>query len=186
MQTPPWKIEELFKVQPTNIEEWQPYAKLVSDLHRRLANDIWSFNSVVREVQQLDRSFPELKRWEALNAIQDKYYELLTEVGFWDRQAARSVAARKELCKTDQQIVMIGVADLNRSVKLMLKQVQTNVSVLVAAPNKMKDRFDEFGGLITEKWLDAEIEFADDRIRIVDQAEDQAFATAHYLSLIHI
>ena len=182
-QTPPWKIEELFQVEASlNIEEWQPYAKLISDLHRRLANDIWSFRSVVREVQELDRSFPELKRWEALKAIQDKYYELLSEVGLWDRQAARSVAARKDLCKTDLQIVLIGVADLNRSTKMMLDQVRNQVQVLVAAPNTMKDRFDEFGGLITEAWLDAKIEFPDDRIRIVDQAEDQAFATTHYIS----
>ena len=183
MQTPPWKIEELFQVKPEmHVEEWQPYAKLISDLHRRLANDIWSFRSVVREVQALDRSFPELKRWEALKAIQDKYYELLSDVGLWDRQAARSVAAKNQLCKTDLNIVMVGVADLNRSTVAMLQQVHENVTVLVAAPNTMKERFDEFGGLITQKWLDAKIEFPDSRIRIVDQAEDQAYAAAHYIS----
>ena len=183
MQTPSWKIQELFQIESGfNIEQWQPYAKLISDLHRRLASDIWSFRSVVREVQALDRSFPELKRWEALKAIQDKYYELLSEVGLWDRQAARSVAARNGLCKTDRQVLLIGVADLNRSTRAMLEQIRDNVSVLVAAPNTSKDHFDEFGGLITEKWIEAKIQFPDDRIRVVDQAEDQAFATAHYIT----
>ena len=182
MQTPRWTIEELFKVERgLNIEQWQPYAKLISELHRRLANDIWSFSSVVREVQKLDRSFPELKRWQALETIQNKYYELLSEVQLWDRQAARSVAARKNECRTDLQIIMIGVADLNRSVRTMLQQVRQNVSVLVAAPHTMKDRFDEFGGLITEQWMAAKISFPDNRIRVVDQAEDQAFAASHYI-----
>ena len=40
----------------------------------------------------------------------------------------------------------------------------------------------QLGGLITEQWLDAEVVFPSDRIRIVDRAEDQAFAATHYLS----
>ncbi|MEM9413707.1 MAG: hypothetical protein AAGA30_21545, partial [Planctomycetota bacterium] len=46
----------------------------------------------------------------------------------------------------------------------------------------MSDRFDEFGGIITDSWLNSSIEFPCDQIRIVDTAEDQAFAVTHYLA----
>ena len=181
--TPHEEMQHLFPGPPkTDLEQWQPYAKLVSDLHRRLGNDVWSFSSIVREVQEVDKNFRELDRWETLKTIQSRYYGFLNEVDLWDKQAARNVAVRKELCTTDKQIIMLGAADLNRATKFMLDQVRSNVRILVAAPRNLSDRFDEFGGLITEAWLHAEIEFPCDRLCIVDRAEDQAFAVAHYLS----
>ncbi len=97
-------------------------------------------------------------------------------------QAARNVAIRREQCKTDKQIVMIGAADLNRATLEMLAQVRPAVTVLVAAPLKLADRFDEFGSLITRQWLDVEITIPDSSILIVDHADDQAFAAAHYIT----
>ena len=183
-QSPPWELKEIVPHadKKKTLEDWQPIAQLISHLHRRLANDVWSFRSVVREVKQLKKKFHELKRWEALEAIQGRYYELLNEVDLWDMQAARNVAVKRNLCETDRQIVMIGAADLNRATSQMLGQVADNVSVLVAGPRKWADRFDEFGSLITEKWLDVEIKIPEENIRIVDQTDDQAFAAAHYVS----
>ncbi len=163
-------------------DAWQPYAKLLSDLHKRLGNDVWSFSSVVREVQKIDKNFRELDRWEALKAIQKRYYDILKEAEFWDKQAARNVAVKRELCSTDKRVIMIGTADLNRSTKMMLGQIRSQVQILVAAPRKLSARFDEFGGIVTEQWLHVPIEFPSDCIRIVDSAEDQSFAVAHYIS----
>lgn len=181
-QSPPWEIEELFgSTEKMTIEKWQSYATLISDLHQRLANDVWSFRSVVREVRNLDKSFREIKRWEVLEAIQGRYYELLNEAGLWDRQAARNFAIRRELCRADQAIVLIGIADLNQAVSAMLQQVRERVTVLVAAAPEMSSRFNEFGGLITEQWLGTDIRFPSERICYVDRVEDQAFAASYYL-----
>ena len=165
-------------------DQWQPYARLISELHKRLGNDVWSFSSVVREVQELDKNFRELERWKALEAIQRKYYAILKEVGLWDKQAARNVAVKRELCRTDKNIIMIGTADINRSTKFMLQQIRSQVQVLVAAPRNMAARFDEFGGIVTEQWLHAEINFPSECIRIVDSAEDQAFAVANFINTL--
>lgn len=182
-ETPAEEMQHLFPGPPkSDLEQWQPYAKLVSDLHRRLGNDVWSFSSVVREVQVVDKNFRELDRWMTLKSIQKRYYQFLTDVDLWDKQAARNVAVKKNLCATDKQIIMLGAADLNRATKLMLDQVRDNTRILVAAPRNLSNRFDEFGGLITETWLNRTIEFPCENLRIVDRAEDQAFATAHYLS----
>ena len=162
-------------------DQWQPYAKMISELHKRLGNDVWSFSSVVREVQIFDKNFRELDRWKALETVQKKYYDNLNQAGLWDKQAARNVAVKRQLCETDKRVMMIGTADLNRSTKMMLEQIRDQISILVAAPRNMAARFDEFGGIITEQWLHSEIVFPADCIRIVDSAEDQAFAVAHYI-----
>ena len=36
-----------------DLQDWQPLAALISKLHSRLANDIWSFSSVAREVKKV-------------------------------------------------------------------------------------------------------------------------------------
>ncbi len=170
-----------------SLRDWQPLAALLSKLHQRLANDIWSFRSVAREIDSIQGFLAEEKaRWEALREIQNRYYALLTEADLWDRQAARSVAARSAdrgnpMCRTSKAVILVGVADLNRSTTEMLKQVRNQVYVLVAAPQAMADRFDPFGSIITDKWLETDIVIDDSQIKIVDQPDDQAEAVARYL-----
>ncbi len=174
------------------LQDWQPLATLISKLHTRLANDIWSFSSVAREVKNVSGFLKEeTARWDALDAIQQRYYSVLYEVDLWDKQAARNYAAAGLMkaneirCSTDKNILMVGAADLNRSISEMIRQVATTnpaqVRVLIAAPDSMADRFDEFGSLITAQWLDTEIEIRDDQILIVDQPADQSDAAAHHL-----
>lgn len=176
-----------------DLQDWLPLATLVSKLHTRLANDIWSFSSVAREVQMVKGFLKEeASRWTALAAIQKRYYKILDEVDLWDRQAARNYAAAGLMkvneirCETDKQIVLIGTADLNRSISEMLRQILTGdenqVRVLVAAPESLAHRFNKLGSLMTEQWLDSKIELTDSQILFVDQPADQADAAAHYIS----
>jgi hypothetical protein len=176
------------------LNDWQPLAKVLSQLHSRLANDIWSFSSVAREVKKIKGFLKgEAGRWDALKEIQKRYYEVLGNVDLWDRQAARNWAAYGLLldqpeirCRAHKKIVIVGAADLNRSLSQMLNQVSRQaddqVTVLVAAPPSMADRFDAFGSLITEKWLDVPIRLDSSQLLIVDQPADQAFAAVHYIT----
>lgn len=169
------------------LRDWQPLAQLMVRLHTRLASDIWSFRSVAREVKNLKNFLgKELQRWEALEKIQQTYYEILDSVNLWDRQAARSFAAaghrlNKRRCFCAQDILLIGVADLNRSLTGMLSQVADQVTCMVAADEAMADRFDGLGGLIAASWLDAEVKIDDRQIRIVNKPVDQAHAVLEYL-----
>ena len=182
----PEELRCLFSLsEKLTFHQWQPYAKLISELHKRLGNDVWSFSSVVREVLEYDKNFREIDRWRALQAIQSRYYKILGEVDLWDKQAARNVAVKRGLCSTDKTVILLGLADLNRATKLMLEQIRDRVTVLVAAPRNMECRFDEFGGIITEQWLHSEIKFSSEQLRIVDSSEDQAFAVAHYLQQLN-
>ncbi len=176
-----------------DLQDWQPLATLISNLHTRLANDIWSFSSVAREIKNVSGFLKEeAVRWNALASIQKRYYSILYEVDLWDKQAARNYAAGGLLkagevrCSTQKNIVMLGTADLNRSVSEMLRQIvlgeKSQVSILVAADDTMADRFDEFGSLITEQWLNTPIDISNEQILIADQPDDQADATACYIS----
>ena len=177
------------------LQDWQPLATLISKLHSRLANDIWSFSSVAREVKKVSGFLSEESdRWDALDAIQKRYYSILTQVDLWDKQGARNYAASGLLknneirCQTDKQIVMLGTADLNLSVSEMIRQVATSnaeqIHILVAADASTADRFNEFGSLVTQQWLETPIEIANEQILIADQPADQADATAHYVSTL--
>ena len=171
------------RVDVDEFHDWQPMAKVLSRLHRRLANDVWSFRSVAREVKNLSGFLQdELERWDVLERIQQRYYAQLGSVDLWDRQAARNVAIHRGLCRIDKQVVLVGVADLNHSVRRMLEQIASQVIALVAADESMSELFDEFGNLSTEAWYSRQVEIDERRIRIVDRPEDQALAVAHYLS----
>ena len=177
-----------------DLNDWQPLAIALSKLHQRLANDVWSFRSVAREVKSIKSFLPsELARWDALKSIQRRYYDILSEVDLWDKQAARNYAAaglkldEPEIrCRCNKKIVLVGTADMNLSVFEMLRQVSTqgddHVSTLIAAPESLSDRFDEFGRLITEAWLGVPVHLDDTQIQIVDQPADQAYAVAYRLS----
>jgi len=176
-----------------DLKDWQPLAAMISKLHSRLANDIWSFSSVAREVKKVSGFLSEESaRWDALDAIQKRYYSMLTKVDLWDKQGARNYAASGLLknneirCQTDKQIVMLGTADLNFSISEMIRQVATTnpeqIHILVAAEGSTAERFDEFGSLITRHWLTTPIEIANEQVLIADQPADQADATAHYVS----
>ena len=172
------------------LAQWQPLAKLLSKLHTRLGNDIWSFRSVAREVGKLKNFLSEEQtRWDSLAEIQKQYYKILDSVNLWDRQASRSFVAvggtkkvPEKRCATDKKILLIAVADLNRSVSGMLQQVADKVTCMVVADESMADRFDTFGSLITAAWLDQDISIDDDKIMIVDAPADQAQAVSHYLT----
>jgi len=170
------------------LAQWQPLAKLLSRLHTRLASDIWSFRSVAREVRGVKNFLSEEQaRWDALEVIQKEYYAILDSANLWDRQAARSYVAAgakigQKRCDTNKRVVLIAVADLNRSISGMLEQIAPSVTSLVVADESMADRFNDFGSLITSAWLDVDIKIDDDKILIVDTPADQAFAVSHHLT----
>ena len=190
-QTPLEEIQCLTgREEVEDLKDWQPLAKLLSRLHTRLASDIWSFRSVAREVKSVPNFLePELKRWEALLEIQNRYYKTLGEADLWDRQAARNyiaAGAREDVdeirCESDKDIVLVAAADINRSIAGMLAQLESQITVMIAADEKHADRFNTFGNLVTEKWLDCEIEIPDENILIVDGPSDQAAAATHFIT----
>ncbi len=169
------------RIRSGEVRDLMAAATILQRLHTRLASDILSFRSVEREIDKLSE-FPETDRWNTLAEIQGHYYKILEEVDLWDQQAARSVAVRKEQCRTDKQIVLIGVADLNRSMRGMLEQVASHVTSIVFCDPNHADRFDSFGGIVIERWTHQKLDIDNEKYVIVENAADQGFAVANFLS----
>ena len=173
-----------------DLKDWQPLARLLSRLHTRLAGDVWSFNSVAREVANLDGFLKnEQERWDVLRKVQDRYYKTLGKADLWDRQAARNwiaAGSRPEInetrCKTDKDVILVATADINRSVAGMLAQLTSQVTVMIAAEESHSDWFDKFGNLVTKQWLDATVNVPDEKILIVDSPADQSASVAHFIT----
>lgn len=199
-QTPAEDLQPLLgEDRPATQADFQSLATVISRLHIRLANDIWSFSSVHRYVAN-DKSFlsNEAARWETLTGIQQRYYKLLAEENLWDRFGARNYAAAGLLkaneirCGTDRDIVLVGCADLNRSTSEMLRQVAANtvpttgdrpqVTALIAADDAYAEHFNAFGSIVADRWLDTKLPLKDSQILIADRPADQAFAVAWHLA----
>lgn len=173
-----------------DLQDWQPLARVLSKLHTRLASDVWSFNSVAREVARIPGFLAnELRRWEILREVQKRYYRILEKANLWDRQAARNYVAaggrpdvNEKRCATDKDIILVATADINRSVSMMLAQLASQITVLVAAESQHEDRFDQFGNLLTKQWLESSVEIDDQKILFVESPADQAASAAHFIT----
>ena len=102
----------------------------LAGLHRELAADALDFDSVASCGNRIP-GFREQARWQALAEIQRLYLQTLDRLDLWDLQTARLFAIRHGECHTDARIVLVGLADLNRSQRLMLDQVSDQVTALV-------------------------------------------------------
>lgn len=148
---------------------------LLAGLHRELAADALDFDSVASCGNRIP-GFREQARWQALAEIQRLYLQTLDRLDLWDLQTARLFAIRHGECHTDARIVLVGLADLNRSQRLMLDQVSDQVTALVFAPSKLAQRFDQHGCLRPEAWQEEVLPIATEQIEIVGDPADQAAA----------
>ena len=71
--------------------------------------------------------FDESERWEALATIQQTYLGILDSLQLWDRQTARLIAIQHRECHFQGQIVLLGMADMNQTLRKMLDQVADQV-----------------------------------------------------------
>lgn len=154
---------------------WLAFANMLSLLHRELVANNLNFADVAEQVESLGEPY-EIARWELLKQVEEAYLRLLDDLGLWDRQTARLVAWQQREFATDSDILLLGTGDLNEAQKAMLSQVADRVTSLVVAPPSRSDWFDEFGGLIPERWQKASIEHVFEKTQVVDGPDDQALA----------
>lgn len=176
-QALPLEERQLFlpRLAATDLRRELSFAQQLADLHRRLGMEVRSFRSV-REHLEKHPDAGDQPRWEVLAKVQASYYERLSRHGFWDMQAARNVAIRQKLCRTDRPVILVGTVDLTESNRQMLMQLGPLVSALIFAPPTRAAAFDAVGSLHSEEWLQARLQLPPEVVRIVDRPADQAEA----------
>jgi ATP-dependent helicase/nuclease subunit B len=160
---------------------WLALGDMLRRLHEELAEDALDFRQVLEKAKSIN-GFSEHDRWRALAEVQRAYHDTLDGFQLWDKQTARLVAIQKREIRTDKDIVLIGMVDLNTAQRQMLDQVANRVTALVFAPPELADRFDEHGCLIPSAWTAAELQLDDRQVERVDGPADQAAAITAWLA----
>ncbi|MEA1952687.1 MAG: PD-(D/E)XK nuclease family protein, partial [Planctomycetota bacterium] len=166
-----------------DLATWLALGTMFGKLHRELAADALDCHAVGDCGERLE-GFTEVARWKTLAQVQEAYLRTLDELGLWDRQTARLFAIRQGECRSEMDVVLVGLVDMNNAQRRMLDQVGERVRALVFAPPEMADRFDEHGCLIPKAWLDAHIDLPSERIEVVDSPADQAAAVARSIAAL--
>jgi len=175
---------------PSSFEARLALGRLLDELHDELAAEGLDFDAVAKACPK-----NEIPRWNAMASLQKHYANdatdapgYLDEHDLWDIQAARLYAIKKQdpqerekirakLQQENRQFYLVGLVDMNKLQKDILKNFDDFITSLVFAPDddaKIKERFDEFGCLRSDKWSDAPIEIDDDIVKIVLKPEHQA------------
>jgi len=178
--TPAAELTQVIPVPPAKsaAQAWMELAKMLSGLHRELASDGLNFERVVDHLG----AHPETPRWQALAKIQTRYLATLDAQQLWDIQTARLCALQFHEPRTDQQIIVVGCVDLNRTQRGFLEQVAEQVAVWIAAPESAHNLFDEYGSLQCAAWQDYHIEISDVALLVGNSPTDQAELTCAVLA----
>ncbi len=164
-------------------QRWLALGDALRKQHLDLAADGYSFADVIAAGGELS-GFDEGPRWEALAKVQRKYHDLLDAEKLWDKQSARLIAIKNHELATDRLLFLIGTVDLNRALRQMLQQVEQQVTAFIAAPESMREAFDEFGCLQVDFWNDRVLPLTDERIFSADGPADQAVQAARQLAAL--
>jgi ATP-dependent helicase/nuclease subunit B len=160
---------------------WLGLGEMVGRLHVELAGHGLTFADVAGKGFHRTDTL-EIGRWQTLAAAQEAYTQRLEKLGLVDTQLARMDAARNNTCRTDREIVLIGLADLSPAVEKMLEQVGDRVTALVYAPREFADRFTELGAIVPAAWHQAPIGLGDEQLIAVDGPADQATVVVETLA----
>lgn len=166
--------------EPDDLIGWLALGRMLDQLHVELAADGLDCGDILEHGRELE-SFNESERWQLLAELESHYLETLDSLDVWDIQTARLVAIERKECHTDSRIVLVGVVDLNRSLRQMLDQVAEHVTTLTFAPRDFADRFDEHGCVVPDCWQGVELGISLDQIEIADGPGDQADAVVRTL-----
>ena len=157
---------------------WFEIGSLLWNQHRELASDVLDF----ADVAKAGAATGESDRWRALSQVQSAYLATLDRLDLWDRQTARRYAIQHRECHTDRDIVLLGTVDMNRTLRVMIDQVQDRVTALIHADPQIAEFFDSHGCLLPEKWQETSIPIRDEQILQVDAPSDQGRAVVHYVA----
>ena len=138
------------------------------------------------------KAVAEIPRWKTLATLQEFYANadpaapgFLDNRNLWDLQSARLFAVeeqsseeferiRRKFSDEKRMFYLVGLADMNQLQKGILEKFEPFLTPLVFAPESEEVRFDKFGCLNVDAWVDVPLEIEDDQINVVWQPEQQA------------
>lgn len=162
------------------IGPWLELAAALRRVHEELAANRLTFEKVI-EVTETDS---EKRRWKLLSRLFVEYQKELGKAGLADPHWERSEAVRRERCQTEHTVVLVGTSDLSDALVAMLRELDSELISLIAAPESESERFDELGCVETGKWIDHLLPLDDEHLISAGDIGDQATAVAESIAEI--
>ena len=174
----PAKKAKLFQTQKGLGESGQPellLAQRLQTLRDELGGEGLGFAEVARLMSEKMPEAPEIEpeRWELVEEVFAEGRKILEKAGWMDPAERRAVLAEKGTPQ-QVQVVLAGVVEIRPVFMKMLQRLSKPPQVLVFAPEKEKDGFDEAGRLRPEYWAKRRAGMESGQIHAVVRSADQA------------
>jgi len=160
---------------------WHELALQIGKISEELAGELLSFSEVAVAAMRLQLEH-EADRWQVLAQLYGRYRDRLAGVDKIDPHERRAQVLHEIEIEDDEELVLIGVADLNQLQQKIVAAYGDRAHPLVHAPESLSEGFDEYGCVEVSYWQDHEISIADDRIIICDRPADQAQAVVEQIA----
>lgn len=162
---------------------WLELGAVLQRQHLELTDHQLDFASVAEIGKRLE-DFTDYARWRALASVQALYLKTLDDLELWDRQTARNYAVEHQECEIGGDVVLLGTADLSRTLRAMLAQIANQVTSLVFADQRLSDRFDDFGCVMPGAWQTVSLDVEDHQILVADGPSNQADAVVYAIEAL--
>ncbi len=168
----------LIAPRPPDVDDtlaWADLAATLAGLHAELIGEGLSFADVADRSPDL-AAYRDAPRWDALSRLQRRYLADLAALDRDDPYEARRAALAAGACRTDRELVLLGVAEVNAVLRAMLDRVADRVTAFVLAPSSLAHRFDALGFLDVDEWNAAALPIPDELLDIAEGPAEQAAA----------
>ena len=165
---------------------WHELAAQIGGIVEELAGELLSLRDVSRVAARMDME-REAVRWATLERLADRYRERLRRCGRVDPHERRHLAVAA-LVDADAPVdpgyglVLIGVVDLARVQRAIVRAYGDRASALIHAPDELAAGFDADGCLDRTFWTGRVVHIPDDQLVIADRPADQAQAVVECLA----
>ncbi|MDR1478473.1 MAG: PD-(D/E)XK nuclease family protein [Planctomycetaceae bacterium] len=184
LKSMPRELSGMLPLLPDDIDGQRRLGEMFMRLHYELTADDLDFIKVAEKCRELKLG-DEVRRWNLLADLQKEYHNILDSLNIWDRFSAVRFAINEQNNKERDRILqqnagkrffLLGVTDMNKLHKDILKKYGQFFTAFIFAPDedKFHKMFDEFGCLVSDKWLREAVQISGEQIEVVLDDAEQA------------
>ena len=184
----PEQIAALLPTRPDGQDwpAWHELAAQIGGIVEELAGELLSLRDVAKVAARMDME-REALRWAMLERLSDRYRERLRRCGRVDpherrHQAVAGLVDADMPVDPGYSLVLIGVVDLARVQRAVLRAYGERATALIHAPEALVDGFDADGCLDRTFWTGRIVHIPDHQLIIADRPSDQAQAVVECLA----
>ena len=187
-EAPPEQIAALLPTRPDGQDwpAWHELAAQIGGIVEELAGELLSLRDVAKVAARMDME-REALRWAMLERLCDRYRERLRRCSRIDpherrHQAVANLVDADTPVDPDYNLVLIGVVDLARVQRAVVRAYGERATALIHAPEALAAGFDADGCLDRSFWTGRIVHIPDDQLIIADRPSDQAQAVVECLA----